>query len=307
MKTLLINFLITISLLLFSALSYAQERYGLMVIAHGSPSPQWTTQVLKLEENIRNVMAQKGDNQFSAIRIAFMEFSEPSIDTVIKDFESLNIDRVYAIPLLIAPSGHSIFDIPTIFGLYGEKDIINELKNEGIKIINTKLKITIGPTLNNSDILKQLMLDRLKELSKTPESEAIVIFAHGDKDFEPIWSNMCKEIGYFLCAKTGVEYFDHAFIEMGASLATEGLQAVLEAAKKKDRIIILGLYLSSSVSNMITNNSILRVLLNEQPDIISPLSNKEIVSAEYGLLPDKNSRIARWIVDTAIDWVSVIK
>ena len=48
------------------------------------------------------------------------------------------------------------------------------------------MKITVGPTLNNSNILKKAMLDRVEELSTTPNSEGVVLLAHGDEHFEPI-------------------------------------------------------------------------------------------------------------------------
>ena len=119
--------LIAVFLLLSTNIIYAQQKLGLVIIAHGSPIPQWNAAVLKLEKEVKNIMSAKSNNLFSAIRVALMEFNEPSINTVIKDFEKIGIDKVYAIPLLIAPSGHSLFDIPTILGLYCDKDILNEI------------------------------------------------------------------------------------------------------------------------------------------------------------------------------------
>ena len=158
MKKLQIILIITVSLSLLSTIVYAQEKYGLIIVAHGSPMPQWNEPVLKIEKEVKTIMSHMENNQFSAIRVAFMEFTEPSINTVIKNFENAGIDKIYVIPLLIAPSGHSLFDIPTILGLYSDKDILREIKSEGTHIVNTKIKITIGPTLNNSGILKNSIL-----------------------------------------------------------------------------------------------------------------------------------------------------
>ncbi len=299
MKKLQIILLMTVSLLLLSTIVYAQEKYGLIIIAHGSPMPQWNEPVLKLEKEVETIMSQKGNNQFSAIRVALMEFNEPSINTVIKDFENIGIDKVYTIPLLIAPSGHSLFDIPTILGLYSEKDIINEIKSEGTDIVNTKVKITIGPTLNNSDILKNSMLDRVKELSTTPDSEGVVLLAHGDEHFEPIWSSMCREIGYFVCAKTGIKYFDYAFVEVGQSFATEGVSTILKETEKKEKIIVVGLYLSMGVEKMANTSA--SFMMGKKSETKKLFADKKIRFAKRGILPDK--RISEWIVDTAIDWV----
>ncbi|MHA1414564.1 MAG: sirohydrochlorin chelatase, partial [Promethearchaeota archaeon] len=252
-----------------------------------------------IEKEVKTLMSQNGNNQFSAIRVAFMEFTEPSINTVIKDFENIGIDRVYAIPLLVAPSGHSLFDIPTILGLYSEKNIINEIKSEGTDIVNTNIKITIGPTLNNSDILKNSMLDRVKELSTTPDSEGVVLLAHGDKHFEPIWASMCREIGYYVCAKTGIEYFDYAFVEIGQSFATEGVSTILKATERKEKIIVVGLYLSMGVERMASTSALF--MMGKKTETKKLFADKNILFAKRGILPDK--RISEWIVEIAIEWV----
>lgn len=303
MKKLTNYFLIIIVLLLTTNIIYAQEKLGLVIIAHGSPMPQWNTPVLDLEEEVKNIMSQKGNNQFSAIRVALMEFNEPSINTVIKDFENIGINKVYAIPLLIAPSGHSLFDIPTILGLYSDKDILNEIKGEGIDIVDTKIKITVGPTLNNSDVLKTAMLNRVKELSTTPNSEGVVLLAHGDSRFEPIWSSMCREIGSYICARTGIDYFDYAFVEIGQSFLSEGLPVILKTTGGCKKTIVIGLYLSMGVDDM-AQNSILNIgkMKLKGKEI---LADKNVHFAKRGLLPDK--RISKWIVGRAMEWVESLK
>ena len=296
-------FIIIIILLLTTNIIHAQEKLGLVIITHGSPMPQWNTPVLNLEKEVKDIMFQRGDNQFSAIRVALMEFDEPSISTVIKDFENIGIEKVYAIPLLIAPSGHSLFDIPTILGLYSDKDIINEIKGEGTEIVDTKIRITVGPTLNSSDVLKTAMLNRVKELSTTPNSEGVVLLAHGDGHFEPIWSSMCKEIGNYICAKTGIEYFDYTFVEIGQSFATEGVSAILKATEKKEKTIVIGLYLSMGVERMATNSTLF--MMGQKIETEELFADKNIHFAQKGILPNK--RISEWIVDVAIEWVENYK
>jgi cobalamin biosynthesis Co2+ chelatase CbiK len=298
MKKLTSYFLVIVILLLTTNITYAQEKLGLVIIAHGSPMPQWNIPVLNLEKEVKNIMSQKSNNQFSAIRVALMEFNEPSISTVIKDFEKIGINKVYAIPLLVAPSGHSLFDIPTILGLYSDKDIINEIRGEGIDIVDTRIKITVGPTLNNSDVLKTAMLNRVKELSTTPNSEGVVLLTHGDKQFEPIWSSMCKEICHYVCAKTGIEYFDYSFVEIGQSFATEGVSAILKATEKKEKTIVVGLYLSMGVEKMATNSALF--MMGHKIETKELFTDKNIHFAQKGILPDK--QVSEWIVDVAIEW-----
>ncbi len=227
-----------------------------------------------------------------------MEFSEPSLNTVVKDLEDVGIDRVYAIPLFIAPSGHSLYDVPAILGLYSDREIRERLKEEGATIVDTKMKITLGPTLNSGDVLKEVMLERVRQLSTVPDSEGVVLLAHGDARFEPIWSSLCREIGSFVCAKTGIGCFDYAFVGIGQSFISEGVPVILGLAGECEKTIVVGLYVSMGVDDM-ANNSVLDtgMMKMESQEI---LDGKNIRFARQGLLPDK--RIARWIVDRAVEW-----
>ena len=61
--------------ILFPNFIYAQKKLGLIIVAHGSPMPQWNTPVLKLEEEVKKIFSERKNNPFSEIRFAFMEFS----------------------------------------------------------------------------------------------------------------------------------------------------------------------------------------------------------------------------------------
>jgi len=281
----------------------AGEKLGLIIVAHGSPRPEWNTPVLNIEKEVKSILSERGDNPFSQIRVALMEFCEPSINTVINGFEDDGMDKVYVVPLFIAPSGHSLFDVPTILGLYSDRETLETLKEEGAAIADTRIKITVGPTLNTGNVLKEILLTRVMELSTEPESEAVVLLAHGDESFEPIWSSMCREIGAYVCSETGIPYFDYAFVEIGQSFISEGVPIILEAAGKHQKTIVVGIYLSMGVHNMAQNSTLdcgkMKIASREL------FSDKNVHFAERGLLPD--GRISDWIVDRALEWVEGLK
>jgi len=110
--------LIVILLVLIATNSFAQEKLGLLIIAHGSPAKQWNQPVLDIENQVKELLRTKNVTDFDEVQIALMEFTEPSIATVVKDMENKGITKIFALPLFIAPSGHSLYDIPTILGLY---------------------------------------------------------------------------------------------------------------------------------------------------------------------------------------------
>jgi cobalamin biosynthesis Co2+ chelatase CbiK len=285
---------------LFSLNTFAQKKLGLMIIAHGSPAEQWNQPVLDLENQVKQLFDEKKITKFDEVRVALMEFTEPSIATVVKDFENKGITKIFALPLFIAPSGHSIYDIPTLLGLYYDKEMDDLLKEEKAEIVNTDIKITVGPTLNYDNVMKDILLDKVKNLSGNPAEEALILLAHGDKNFIPIWEKVSNETGNYILAKTGIEYFDNAFVEVGQSFAIDGVSPILKASENKKKVIVVGMYLSMGVKNMAENSGF--IMMGQTIESKKMFEGKNIVFAEHGLLPDK--RIAEWIVDRAVEWLN---
>jgi len=291
---------IVLIILIYFNIVFSQEKSALLIVAHGSPMPQWNNKVLKLEDEVKTIFAQNDTNRFETVRVAFMEFTEPSIQSVIKEFESRGIQHVFAVPLFIAPSGHSVFDIPTILGLYSDREMRKRIKDEGTTIVQTKINITVGPTLNRSNVLKEIMLTRVKELSTEPDSEAVVLLAHGDDDFLPFWDSICQDIGYYICAHTGIDYFDYTFVQVGQAFSTRGVPAILKATENKAGTLVVGLYLSMGVEKMAQSS--VSTFMGQKTETKNLFAGKDIVFSANGLLPD--NRIAQWIADKANEWVN---
>ncbi|MBE9469332.1 MAG: CbiX/SirB N-terminal domain-containing protein [Bacteroidetes bacterium] len=293
--------LILILIVLFSLNSMAQEKNALLIIAHGAPAIawKWNKQVLEIEQQVKDVLKTNKIIGYDEVRVALMEFTKPHIADVFHDFEKQGITDVYAIPLFIAPSGHSIFDIPTILGLSYDKKMADGLKEENIDIVDTDIKITVGPTLNYENVMKDILLDNVKELSQNPSQEALVILAHGDKNFMPIWKDITNETGNYILANTGIDYFDKGFVEIGQSFSTDGVSPILKAANEKNRVIVIGMYTSMGVKQMAENS--VTVIMGHEMKTKKMFKNKNIVFAEKGLLPDK--RISEWLVQRAKEWI----
>lgn len=292
--------IIVILLVLISINSFAQKNLGLLIIAHGSPSPEWNQPVLNIEEQVKKLLIEKNITDFKEVRVALMEFTEPSIATAIKDMENKGITKIFALPLFIAPSGHSLYDIPSILGLYYDEEIISELKEEGIKIVETKIYITLGPSLHYKNIMKDILLDKVKQISKNPKEEALVILSHGDENFIKIWGEVVDETGNYILGQTGIECFDKAFVEVGQSFAINGVKPILKASEEKNKVIVIGMYLSMGVKNMANTSGF--VMMGRTIETNKMFEGKNIYFAKEGLLPDK--RISEWIVDIAIQWLN---
>lgn len=289
-------------LLLFGCASL-QAKNALVIIAHGSPSEKWNAPVLSLENEIKDILKERNISGFDYVRVALMEFTEPTIASVIKDCENEGIDRIYAVPLFIAPSGHSENDVPNILGIKYDVQMIDELKKEGASLVNTHIPITLGPTLSYNSIIKDIILDRVKEMSTRADEEALVLLAHGSPDYQSFWTKMITEAGNYILGKTGIQYFDYAFVEVGQSFKEKALPAIIQAGEKKKKVLVQGIYLVSGVKRM--SEYVEEEIKNKgQDSVIAYLIPTNAVYGNYGLLPDAGKRISYWVADRAEEWLS---
>ena len=273
-----------------------QTKPGLLIIAHGAPFPEWNKPVLVLEKQVVELLGQ--DNPFAAVKVAMMEFAKPTIADRVREMEKMGCSRIVAVPLLIAPSSHSHWDVPALLGLYSDDEMKKELESEGLEVVQSKLPITITPTLNHGDLIPEVLLDRVKALSKNSEDEALILLAHGDEMTPPLWDELMKRTMTYICGKTGISYADYAFVHVGQSYDTNGVSIIAQAAENRKRVIVVGAYLSMGVDGMHARYvKTFPMKAMSMPGLVNPLEKVDLALATDGLLPDK--RVAQWIVDIA--------
>ena len=84
----------------------------LVLLAHGSPDPDWQRPFTQLHE------ALQADYGQSRIRLAYMEFVGPALDETVKEAIDEGHRRVRVLPLFMAAGGHFKNDIvPMVDGL----------------------------------------------------------------------------------------------------------------------------------------------------------------------------------------------
>ena len=287
-------------MVLFAINLTAQENKALLIIAHGSPSADWNGPFFNLENQVRDSLKAEGIDEITTVKVAFMEFAHPSVAEVIKEMENQGITTVYALPLFISLSGHSVYDVPALLGLYYTKEEEQALRREKSEIVNTDLKITLGPTLNYQNVMKDILLDRVQAMSVNPAEEALVLLAHGSTSFSPVWNNLLQETGNYILGETGIRYFDHAFVEAGQSFAVEGVPVILKANEAKKRVLVLGMYVSMGVKKMSETSGL--IMMGHTVEARKMLEGREILFSDQGMLPDR--RINQWIMDRAVEWVN---
>lgn len=269
-----------------------QAKSALVVIAHGSPMMSWRKPVLALENKVDSLVKAKKMDNISYVRVAMMEYTEPTVASVIKDCEKQGIDTVFALPLFIAPSSHSEEDLPNLLGLKFTPEVREELAEEGTTLVNSPIRIVLGPTLYSTDILEKVMLNNVKQMSQKPADEALLLVAHGDPERIGFWQMLLYRTCEYVKKNTGITYADGELIEMGTGMEKEMLPLIEKAAKEKKRVLVQGIYLTSTIAGMARRNN----MEQKQADIVKRYGT-QVVYSENGILPNASEAVAEWIVE----------
>lgn len=271
---------------------------ALVVIAHGSPMASWRQPVLALESKVDSLVKQQGIKDISYVRVAMMEYTEPTVASVVKDCEAQGVDTIFALPLFIAPSSHSEEDLPNILNLKFTLDVRAELAEEGTELVNSKARIILGPTLYSTDFIEKIMLNNVKRMSKDPKNEALLLLAHGDPERIGFWQLLLYKTCEYIKKNMGITYADGELIEMGTGMDKEVLPMLEKAAKEKKRVLVQGIYLTSNIASMAKRNK-----MEEKQAKLVKDKKVEIVYSNEGILPNATNEVAAWIVDRTKDFL----
>lgn len=271
---------------------------ALVVIAHGSPMASWRQPVLALESKVDSIVKRQDVKGISYVRIAMMEYTEPTVASVVKDCEAQGVDTIFALPLFIAPSSHSEEDLPNILNLKFTPDVRAELAEEGTELVNSKARIILGPTLYSTDFIEKVMLNNVKRMSKDPKNEALLLLAHGDPERIGFWQLLLYQTCEYIKKNMGITYVDGELIAMGTGMDKEVLPMLEKAAKEKKRVLVQGIYLTSNIASMAKRNK-----MEEKQAKLVKDKKIEIVYSNEGILPNATDEVAAWIVDRTKDFL----
>ncbi len=222
----------------------AWARAGLLIVAHGAPSESWCKPVAELAGKVEDVLESNGPSPFPKVTVGFLEFAHPTVAEAIRELEDDGADTVFVLPLFVAPSAHTICDLPNVLGIAAHPHVLRQLRQEGAEVAHPRARVLVGPTLAYGSFLDRALTRQAQLLSTKPDSEAVVILAHGDPEFEPIWRQLGRRIGASICGGTGISWFDVAFIEAGQTFLQNGLPAIERAAENRSRVLVLNLFVN---------------------------------------------------------------
>jgi hypothetical protein len=291
MKFLCVLFMLVAGQMAGAAPSFAApvEKAGLVIIVHGSSREVWNDMMRDMAAEVE----QKLDRDlFAGSRLAFMEATGPTIAQVVESMEAEGYTRLVAVPVFTVQSEHTLFDVPAILGIYHDEETSHHLEEEGIEIVNARIPILYTSTFSCSNLMQEILMDRVRELSTNPQEEALVLLVHGSDAFAPVWDDISVDIGAQACGQTGISYFDWAQVAVGQRFGTAGLPAIMKAAGHRKRVIVVGSYIALSPRMIID-----RYKQTNPGWGVTQLNSIDYVAAEKALFPDP--RVTEWILNTA--------
>lgn len=192
-----------------SGLSAHERKIGLLLVNHGSRSLAWRNGLLELERKVRPRVV--GAKMFADVRTAFMEYTEPSIATRLKEFDAEGYAEVVMVPVFLTVSPHSFDDIPTIIGHKDDPQSREMMRIEHIERYTPRAKVTITPLLDFTEILEKNVLRRAKALSKDAKNEGLVMIAYGDSTYEKEWGKLFARIGEKAKSELGIQAYSYGW------------------------------------------------------------------------------------------------
>ena len=266
----------------------SERKVGVLLVNHGSRSATWRQTLLDLEARVRGPLLEGG--AIREVKTAFMEYTEPSIATRMKELDAGGYTDVVVVPIFLTVSPHPFDDIPTILGLKQDPHAVESLKIEHIERYTARARVHVTPLLDFPDVLQRNLVRRVKRLSQTPAEEGVALIAYGDETYEKEWSALLERAGAELTRATGITVHAHGWCGHVAhydpAMTTAAIETVL--AKRKKAIVVPVLVAHDEMFQVrIIGDGIARV----------PGHRERVIYRPDSILPDEG--VERWVVSTA--------
>ncbi len=269
-----------------------QGKTGVLLISHGSHSENWREMLQDIEHAVRDEVLESGE--ITEIRSAFMEYTEPSIATQLKQFDHEGYTDVILVPLLLTVSSHSFDDIPTIAGQKQDHMTTETLGLEGIEIYTPKAQVTIAPLLDFPSVLAKNVARRTLQMSEVPTDEGIVLVAYGSEQYDEEWKQLLDRVSREVKSETGVDCSEYSWCGHIARYKSEPTEAAIrKVLQEKQRAIVIPVLVAvdETFQGKIIGGAIKNV---DETD--------RIAYRHDAILPDEN--INKWVVDISHELAS---
>lgn len=270
----------------------SNKKIGVLIASHGSHSAQWREMLTAVADSVKDEILS--NKNIKGVKSAFMEYTEPSIATRMKEFDKEGYTDVIVVPMLLTVSGHSFDDIPHILGLKSSPAEIEKLKSENIEVYKAKANVEITPLLDFPKILGDNLISRIKPLSSDPKNEACVLVAYGDEHYDKEWTGLIKDMIKEIRLKTGIEHCEYSWCGHIVRYKTEPTSEAIERAlKNKNKALVIPVLVA--IDEMFQGK-----IIGGAVDAVR--EKDRVIYKPDAILPDKN--VEKWIIDVSDEYAN---
>lgn len=208
---------------------------GILVISHGSREAEW----VRLVDQAVAAAAASPRVQGVPVYSSFLEIVEGRlIQDGIDALEEQGVTDLFVLPLFISSGSTHVDEIGQAFGLPPAAELEGDLG-----AFRVKAKVHYGMPIDDDPDIAELLLSNIKPLSIRPESETVMLVAHGSKEkvFHERWQLGLDQLGERLRKLGGFARFATAMLL--PDQAADRLRA-LRQARPDEAVIVVPLFLS---------------------------------------------------------------
>lgn len=217
---------------------------GVVIVAHGSPSPRWNQAIADVVDRVRDRLANEPG--IAGVRLGYLEMAKPSIAEAVSDLTAQGCRRIVAVPMFIAASGHVQYDVPVVLGVLHDPKVARALEEEGITLVRPEVPITLTPPLSEGRSLDEFTLSEVERLSQEPTREVLLLLLHGDDDFQPKLDALARRVIEYVQQKVGLSAGEWCYIGVGQGYGTKAIPKMEQALARGQRVLVVALFAASS-------------------------------------------------------------
>jgi hypothetical protein len=271
------------------------KKIGILMVNHGSRSETWRNALLALETSVKDAILKSGT--ISGTKTAFMEYTEPSIATRLKEFDKEGYTDVIIVPVFLTVSTHSFDDIPTIVGQKEDPKSMQTLKVENIERYTPKAQVHIAPLLDFTEALQKNILSRVKVLSKDGPHEALTLIAYGDQTYNMEWTELLNKVGSYVTQQTGIPNYSYGWCGHVAHYSADSTTVAIKRALKPNNKAIV-------IPVLVAKDEMFQVKIIGDGIAKIPNAKDKVVYMADAILPDKN--IENWVISVATEYADKV-
>lgn len=270
-------------------------KIGVLLVNHGSRSETWRNGLLQLESHVAPSIL--GNQAVTGLKTAFMEYTEPSIATRMKEFDREGFTDVIIVPVFLTVSPHTFDDIPTIVGAKEDPHSLQQLKIEKIERYTPRAQTHITPPLDFTDMLQKNLLRRVAALSHNPTHEGLVLIGYGDETYDKEWIELFDKAAGYVRQHTGIAEYAYGWCGHIVNYKPEETTTAINTVLKKTRVALV-------IPVLVAHDEMFQIKIIGDGIAKVPHHSERVVYKPDAILPDPN--VERWVVNIADEYVNKI-